>query len=101
MGGVAAAHEIAYGGAALAHHANDAVAREFLARYRWLDFSQTTPRNVFYTICFAPLFLSLMIWGWRRHIMAKHTNPTGNTPNAKSLCAPASLDQQRPSTREP
>jgi RNA polymerase sigma factor (sigma-70 family) len=70
-GGVAAAHEIALGGAALAHHANDAVARDFLARHRWLDFSQTTPRNVFYTICFSPMFLMLMIGCWRRRITAK------------------------------
>src|ERR1035437_6674799 len=70
-GGVAAAHEIALGGVALAHHANDAVARDFLARHRWLDFSQTTPRNVFYTICFSPMFLMLMIGCWRRRITAK------------------------------
>ena len=73
MGGVAAAHEIALGGAALAHHANDAVAREFFARYCWLDFSQTTPRNVFYLVCFSPVWLSLLALAWRRRKIAKRS----------------------------
>jgi RNA polymerase sigma factor (sigma-70 family) len=71
MGGVAAAHELALGGAALANHANDPVAREFSMRYRWLDFTQGTPRNVFYTVCFAPVFLQVLAWNWWRRKMQK------------------------------
>ena len=70
-GGVASAHEIALGGLALAHHANDAVAREFLARHRWLDFDRDLSRNLFFMICFSPMMMSMVIWGWRRHVMAK------------------------------
>ncbi len=71
MGGVAAAHELALGGAALANHANDPVAREFFLRHRWLDFSQGAARNVFYTVCFAPVLLQLLVWNWWRRKMQK------------------------------
>jgi hypothetical protein len=76
-GGVAYAHGLALGGAAMAQHANDSVAREFFARWRWLDFSQTTPRNVFYAICFSPAFLSLLIWRWRRRALASRIAKKG------------------------
>jgi hypothetical protein len=70
-GGMAVAHQIALGGAALAQHANDAVARAYFLRHRWLDISQTTPRNVFYLICFSPMFVGLAVWEWRRRMVAK------------------------------
>jgi hypothetical protein len=69
LGGVAAAHELALGGAALANHANDPVAREFFLRYRWLDFSQGAPRCLFWTLCFAPVLLQLLVWNWWRRKM--------------------------------
>ena len=68
----ASAHEIALGGLALAHHANDAVAREFLARHRWLDFDRDLSRNLFFLICISPMMVSMVIWGWRRPVLAKH-----------------------------
>ena len=45
IGGMAAAHELACGGSALALHANDDAAREFFRRYRWLDFTQPGPAH--------------------------------------------------------
>jgi len=52
MGGMVAAHELAYGGAALGNHVNDSVAREFFLRHRWLDFRQAGPRNLFWDSLF-------------------------------------------------
>ena len=71
IGGVAAAHELALGGAVLANHANDPVAREFFLQHRWLDISQGTPRNAFYTLCFAPVLFQLLVWNWWRRKMLK------------------------------
>jgi len=71
IGGVAAAHELALGGAALANHVNDPVAREFFIRYRWLDFTQGAPRNLFWTVCFAPVLLQMLVWNWWRRKMLK------------------------------
>jgi RNA polymerase sigma factor (sigma-70 family) len=76
LGGMAAAHELARGGAALANHANDSVAQQFFASHRWLDFTQTTPRNVLYTVCFMPIFLQMLAWNWWRQKMLKRA--TGN-----------------------
>jgi RNA polymerase sigma factor (sigma-70 family) len=66
LGGFAAAHELALGGGALANHANDAVAREFYLRHRCLDFTQAGPRNVFWFVCFAPMFFQMLFWNWLR-----------------------------------
>ena len=71
LGGVAAAHEFALGGAVLANHANDPVAREFFLQHRWLDISRGAPRDVFYTVCFAPVLLQLLVWNWWRRKMQK------------------------------
>jgi RNA polymerase sigma factor (sigma-70 family) len=71
LGGVAAAHELALGGVALANHVNDSVAREFFMRYHWLDFTQTGPRTLFWTVCFAPLLLQMLAWNWWRRKMLK------------------------------
>ena len=71
MGGVVAAHELACGGAALGNHVNDAVAREFFLRHRWLDFTQAGPRNLFWVLCFGPMSVQMMIWIWWRRKMEK------------------------------
>lgn len=71
LGGVAAAHEFALGGAALGNHVNDAAAREFFSRHYWLDFTQGTPRAMFWTVCFAPVFLQMLAWNWLRQKMLK------------------------------
>jgi Sigma-70 region 2 len=72
MGGIVAAHDLALGGAALANHANDAVALDFLARHPWLDFRQAAPRNLFWMLCFGPIFIQMMIWmWWRRKILKR------------------------------
>lgn len=71
IGGVAAAHELALGGSALANHANDPAAREFFLRYRWLDFTQGAPLNLFFAVCFAPVFLQMLAWNWWRRKMLK------------------------------
>jgi hypothetical protein len=71
LGGVAAAHELALGGAALANHVNDAAAREFFIRHYWLDFTQGTPRMMFWTVCFAPVFLQMLGWNWLRRKMLR------------------------------
>jgi hypothetical protein len=71
LGGMAAAHELARGGMALGNHVNDAVARDFFARHRWLDFTQPGPRNLFWLLCFGPMFIQVMIWVWWRRRMEK------------------------------
>jgi RNA polymerase sigma factor (sigma-70 family) len=73
LGGVAAAHEFALGGAALANHVNDPVAREFFVRHRWLDITQAGPRNLFWTVCFAPVLLQMLAWNWWRRKMLKRS----------------------------
>jgi len=70
-GGLAAAHELACGGAALGNHVNDAVAREFFLRHRWLDFTQAGPRNLFWVLCFGPMAVQTMIWIWWRRKLEK------------------------------
>ena len=75
LGGVAAAHEFALGGTALANHVNDPPAREFFMRYRWLDFTQAGPRNLFWTVCFAPILLQMLAWNWWRRKMLKRSTP--------------------------
>jgi len=71
LGGMVAAHELACGGAALGNHVNDAVAREFFLRHRWLDFTQAGPRNLFWVLCFGPMSVQMMIWIWWRRKMEK------------------------------
>jgi RNA polymerase sigma factor (sigma-70 family) len=73
LGGFAVAHELALGGGALANHANDEVAREFFLRHRWLDFTQTGPRNAFWFLCFAPVIFQVLFWNWLRRKMDKRT----------------------------
>ena len=64
FGGLAVAHDIALGGSALANHANDAVAREFLSRHHWFDFTQPGPSKAFGIVCFGPLVLQMLFWAW-------------------------------------
>jgi len=71
MGGIVAAHELALGGAALANHANDAIAQSFFTRYYWLHFTKAGPRNLFWMLCFGPMFIQMMIWMWWRRKMLK------------------------------
>ena len=71
LGGIAAGHEMALGGWALANHGNDLVARDFFIRHRWLDINQAAPRNLFWTLCFAPVLLQTLAWHWWRRKMAK------------------------------
>jgi RNA polymerase sigma factor (sigma-70 family) len=74
LGGMVAAHELACGGAALGNHVNDAVAREFFLRHRWLDFTQAGPRNLFWLLCFGPMSVQMMIGIWWRRKMEKRAN---------------------------
>jgi len=71
VGGIAAAREFALGGATLAQHMNDSVAREFFSRYRWLDITQPGPRNAFWIISFAPVLLQTLVWNWWRKKIAR------------------------------
>jgi RNA polymerase sigma factor (sigma-70 family) len=71
LGGVVAAHELACGGAALGNHVNDALARKFFQAHRWLDFTQAGPRNLFWLLCFGPMFVQMLIWIWWRRRMTK------------------------------
>jgi RNA polymerase sigma factor (sigma-70 family) len=72
LGGVAAAHQLALGGAALAKHANDPVARDFFSRHRWLDICHASSRSLFWTLCFTPMVLQILLWSWWRRKMLKH-----------------------------
>ena len=71
LGGMVAAHELACGGMALGNHVNDAVARDFFVRHRWLDFTQAGPRNLFWLLCFGPMFVQTLFWIWWRWRMEK------------------------------
>jgi hypothetical protein len=71
MGGMVAAHELACGGAALGNHVNDAVAREFFLRHRWLDFTQAGPRNLFWLLCFGPMSVHMTFGIWWQRKMEK------------------------------
>ena len=72
FGGIAAAHELAAGGAALAGHANDVVAREFFQRHPWLNIQRARTLQVFWIVCFLPLALQLFnIIMWRRKQMKR------------------------------
>jgi RNA polymerase sigma factor (sigma-70 family) len=71
LGGMAVAHELALGGGAFADHANDAVARDFFLHYRWLDFTQPGPRNLFWIVCFTPTVLQVLLWTWLRKKLSK------------------------------
>ncbi len=71
LGGLVAAREIALGGSAMAHHVNDDIARKFFARYRWLNFMEPGPRNVFWALCFGPVFLQMLVGRWWRRKLAK------------------------------
>lgn len=69
LGGMAGAHEIACGEAALAKHINDGVARAFFQAHRWMDFTQAGPRNLFWLLCFGPMFVQILVWiGLRRRM---------------------------------
>src|SRR5205085_12233442 len=71
LGGLVAARELALGGAAMAQHANDDIAREFFDRYHWMNFTQPGPRNLFWVACFGPVFLQMIIWRWWQRKMTK------------------------------
>jgi len=71
IGGMAAAREIALGGAALARHMNDAVAKDFFARYHWLDITQPGPRDAFWIISFVPMLAQVLVVNWWRKKIAK------------------------------
>lgn len=73
LGGAALAREFALGGGAVAHHANDDMARDFFTRYRWLDISKGGPRNAFWLACFAPMALQMAAWHWWQRKMRKHS----------------------------
>lgn len=75
QGGMVAAHELAYGGAALGNHVNDALARDFFLRHPWLDFTQAGPRNVFWLLCFGPMMVQMLIGIWWRRRMWKRSTP--------------------------
>ncbi|MBI2948408.1 MAG: RNA polymerase sigma factor [Verrucomicrobia bacterium] len=60
-GGLAIAREFALGGRALAQHANDQLARDFFARYRWLDVRRQGVGNLLVTVCWLPMLLV----GWQ------------------------------------
>jgi hypothetical protein len=60
QGGLAAAREFALVGQALAQHANDAVAREYFAQYRWMDMSKAGTRTWFTILCW--LLMLLLVW---------------------------------------
>ena len=66
IGGLAGAHELAAGGAALGNHVNDAVTREFFTRHPWLNIFLPTTRNVFWMACFTPVVLQLIVLNWWR-----------------------------------
>ena len=66
LGGMAGAHELAWGGAALAEHVNDPVARQFFQDHPLLDFSRSFTRNLFWALCFGPVSIQMMIWIWWR-----------------------------------
>jgi RNA polymerase sigma factor (sigma-70 family) len=80
-GGMVAAHNIACGGAALGNHVNDSVARQFYSRHQWLDFARSGSRNVFWLLCFGPMFVQTMIWIWWRRKMVKRTTAKFITSN--------------------
>ncbi|HEV2694012.1 MAG TPA: hypothetical protein VG347_14045, partial [Verrucomicrobiae bacterium] len=71
-GGMAAAHDLALGGAAMGNHANDAVAREFFLRFRWLDISRPASRNAFWIACFAPVAFQMLFWTRLKRKMQNH-----------------------------
>jgi len=72
LGGMVAAHDFALGGSAMAAHANDAVARDFFLRHRWLDITRPDSNAVFWLLCFGPAIFQMIFWNWWRRKMAKH-----------------------------
>lgn len=71
LGGMVAAHDLAFGGGALGSHVNDAVARGFFQNHRWLDFTLAGPRNVFWLLCFGPMSVQIAITIWWRRKMER------------------------------
>lgn len=76
IGGIAAARELALGGATVAQHMNDSEAREFFARYHWLNITEPGPRNAFWIVSFAPVLLQVILWQWWRKRMVKRAVPS-------------------------
>ena len=72
LGGMVAAHDLALGGSAMAAHANDAVARDFFLRHRWLDITRPDSNAVFWLLCFGPMIFQMIFWNWWRRKIAKH-----------------------------
>ena len=80
MGGMVAAHELACGGAALANHVNDSVARQFIENHPLLNFTYATTQGLFWLLCFGPMLPQMTFCIWRRRKMEKRlkailTNP--------------------------
>ncbi|HLX72389.1 MAG TPA: sigma-70 family RNA polymerase sigma factor [Verrucomicrobiae bacterium] len=74
FGGIAAAHELAAGGAVLAGHANDPVAREFFERHPWLNIQRARTLQVFWIVCSLPLAFQLFnVFMWRRKQLKRAT----------------------------
>ncbi len=74
FGGIAAAHELAAGGAVLAGHANDAVAHEFFERHPWLNIQRARTLQVFWIVCSLPLAFQLFnVFMWRRKQLKRAT----------------------------
>jgi hypothetical protein len=65
-GGGAVARHFAVGGMAVAMHANDAAARQFLADYPWLDLRRAIFRNTFTIVCWLPLIVVGIFFQLRR-----------------------------------
>ncbi|MGH7950858.1 MAG: RNA polymerase sigma factor [Limisphaerales bacterium] len=79
-GGIALGWHMAMGGMALTreflltHHVNEMAAREFFDRYYWLNLTRPASRSLFWIICFAPIFLQILLWRWARRKMTKLVN---------------------------
>jgi hypothetical protein len=71
MGGIVAAHELACGGAGLANHVNDAVARGFFEDHPLLNFTYAKTQRLFWLLCFGPMLPQMAFWIWRRRKMEK------------------------------
>lgn len=78
IGGIAAARDLAMGGAPLARHMNDAVVRNFMARYYWLDITQPRTRDAFWIISFAPMLVQVIVMRWRQRKVAGRVGQLGN-----------------------
>jgi len=83
QGGLAVAREFALGGQALAHHANDAVAREYFGQFPWMDMSKAGNRSWWVTLCWLPMLV--VVWQgvrvrkWRRRLAGQRTRHSAHS----------------------